>query len=80
MASAILDTVKSAFQPHHENGKAEQCCSHAAGPGYASPLEAQKGPREKLLYITAIYTGNLHFLLIQLRPQAAVQSEMCCTF
>ena len=25
------------------------------GPGYASPIEAMKGPREKLLYIPCIY-------------------------
>ena len=34
------------------NGKA--CC----GPGYASPAEAIKGPKEKLLYTIAIYTGT----------------------
>lgn len=27
----------------------------ACGPGYASPLEAMAGPREKLLYIPCIY-------------------------
>ena len=30
------------------------CC----GPGYASPAEAIKSPREKLLYTIAIYTGT----------------------
>ena len=30
------------------------CC----GPGYASPAEAIKAPREKLLYTIAIYTGT----------------------
>ena len=28
------------------------------GPGYSSPSAAMKGPREKLLYIPAIYTGT----------------------
>ena len=32
----------------------EECC----GPGYASPAEAIKAPREKLLYSIAIYTGT----------------------
>ena len=32
----------------------EICC----GPGYASPAEAMKAPREKLLYTIAIYTGT----------------------
>ncbi|NKB28494.1 MAG: hypothetical protein GKR99_13445 [Rhodobacteraceae bacterium] len=31
-----------------------ECC----GPGYASPAEAIKAPREKLLYTIAIYTGT----------------------
>ena len=31
-----------------------ECC----GPGYASPSEAIKAPREKLLYTIAIYTGT----------------------
>ena len=30
------------------------CC----GPGYASPTEAMRGPRERLLYTIAIYTGT----------------------
>ena len=30
------------------------CC----GPGYSSPLEAMKAPREKVLYTIAIYTGT----------------------
>ena len=32
----------------------DECC----GPGYASPAEAIKAPREKLLYSIAIYTGT----------------------
>ena len=36
-----------------ENGKSE-CC----GPGYASPDEAMKAPREKLLYTVALYIGT----------------------
>ncbi|MGI9406674.1 MAG: selenium-binding protein SBP56-related protein, partial [Hyphomicrobiaceae bacterium] len=35
-----------------KNGKA--CC----GPGYASPAEAIKAPKEKLLYSVALYTGT----------------------
>ena len=36
-----------------ENGKSE-CC----GPGYASPAEAMKAPREKILYTVALYIGT----------------------
>ena len=32
----------------------KSCCS----PGYASPTEAVKAPRENLLYTIAIYTGT----------------------
>ncbi|EFJ11187.1 hypothetical protein SELMODRAFT_271931 [Selaginella moellendorffii] len=32
------------------------CC--AVGPGYGTPLDATKGPRESLLYVTAVYTGT----------------------
>ena len=31
-----------------------ECC----GPGYASPSEAMKAPREEILYTIAIYTGT----------------------
>ena len=30
----------------------------ACGPGYASPREAMAGPREKLLYVVALYVGT----------------------
>jgi len=36
-----------------ENGK-----SHCCGPGYASPAEAMKAPREKILYTVALYIGT----------------------
>lgn len=43
------------------NGAA--CCGGATGPGYATPLEAmEKGPREKLLYVTCVYNGKRRFL------------------
>lgn len=34
----------------------EDCCE--SGPGYATPLLAMSGPREKLIYVAAIYTGT----------------------
>ena len=33
----------------------EACC---AGPGYASPSDAIKAPREKIVYTICIYTGT----------------------
>lgn len=41
------------------------CCKGRKGPGYATPLDAMAGPRESLLYVTCVYSGNdpfLHFL------------------
>ena len=32
-----------------------ECCS---GPGYATPLAAMKGPREKLVYLPCIYRNT----------------------
>jgi methanethiol oxidase len=40
------------------NGASGACCHAAKGSGYATPLEAmEKGPREKLIYVTCIYNG-----------------------
>ncbi|XP_068665162.1 selenium-binding protein 1-like [Aristolochia californica] len=33
-------------------------CCHKTGPGYASPIEAMSGPREKLIYVTCVYNGT----------------------
>nr|XP_060614586.1 methanethiol oxidase-like [Anolis sagrei ordinatus] len=33
-------------------------CGPSHGPGYASPLDAMKGPREKLIYVQCILTGS----------------------
>ncbi|PWZ10921.1 Selenium-binding protein 2 [Zea mays] len=49
--AAAVETAAAA------NGKA--CCHAAKGPGYATPLEAmEKGPREKLVYVTCVYNGT----------------------
>ena len=37
---------------------AENGGSHCCGPGYASPAEAMKAPREKVLYRVALYIGT----------------------
>jgi selenium-binding protein 1 len=37
---------------------AENGNSHCCGPGFASPAEAMKAPREKLLYSVALYIGT----------------------
>uniref|UniRef100_A0A8D0E7T0 Methanethiol oxidase n=1 Tax=Salvator merianae TaxID=96440 RepID=A0A8D0E7T0_SALMN len=36
----------------------EGSCSCHHGPGYATPLDAMKGPREKLMYVLCILTGT----------------------
>ena len=37
---------------------AQNGASHCCGPGYASPAEAMKAPREKILYTVALYIGT----------------------
>ncbi|XP_019089468.1 PREDICTED: selenium-binding protein 2 isoform X2 [Camelina sativa] len=37
-------------------GGSKICCK--SGPGYATPLAAMAGPREKLIYVTALYSGT----------------------
>lgn len=39
------------------NGGSKGCCKYG-GPGYATPLAAMSGPSEKLIYVTAVYTGT----------------------
>ena len=41
------------------NKTMSNCCK---GPGYASPLEAMKGPREALIYVTCVYNGYFFFI------------------
>lgn len=38
------------------NGVGKACCK--SGPGYATPLAAMSGPPEKLIYVTALYSGT----------------------
>ncbi|XP_077158925.1 methanethiol oxidase-like [Paroedura picta] len=33
-------------------------CGGGSGPGYATPLDAMRGPRERLMYVTCVLTGN----------------------
>ncbi|KAL8184764.1 UNVERIFIED_CONTAM: hypothetical protein K2H54_027638 [Gekko kuhli] len=33
-------------------------CGCGTGPGYATPLDAMKGPRERLIYVPCILTGS----------------------
>lgn len=48
-----------------EHAKVENgCCKKGKGPGYATPLEAMAGPKEALIYVTCIYTGNFFFTLL----------------
>lgn len=36
----------------------ESSCCRPSGPGFATPLDAMAGPREEILYVTAVYTGT----------------------
>ena len=47
-----------------------------SGPGYASPLAAISGPRETLLYVTAIYSGNKNNLLCRYMSEKANSASL----
>lgn len=51
---SLLGCRRATTADAHASGAAEAAC----GPGYASPAEAMQGPREKLLYTTALYVGT----------------------
>nr|CAC67491.1 selenium binding protein [Lotus japonicus]CAC67492.1 selenium binding protein [Lotus japonicus] len=40
----------------NEKKSVNGCCK--SGPGYASPIESMSGPRESLIYVTAVYAGT----------------------
>ena len=46
-AASRIETITKHIEP--------SCCGSKCGPGYATPLEAMKGPKEKILYIPCIY-------------------------
>ncbi|TJX40034.1 MAG: selenium-binding protein, partial [Mesorhizobium sp.] len=55
--------------------------NHCCGPGYASPAEAMRAPREKLLYTIAIYTGTGiqkpdYLCTIDVDPQSPTYSQV----
>jgi hypothetical protein len=62
MASALEENGLSSAttQTSSENGSQAHCChDENSGPGYATPLDAYTlGPREKILYVTAVYSGG----------------------
>ena len=57
---------------------------HLCGPGYASPLEAMRqGPREKLLYVNALYTGTGieapdYLATVDVDPASPAYSSVIC--
>ncbi|KAI0489414.1 hypothetical protein KFK09_029256 [Dendrobium nobile] len=61
MAGAAVDGRKTTAAAA-AGGEGNTCCAHAGGkgPGYASPLEAMKGPPEALIYVTCVYNGTEH--------------------
>eukprot|EP00252_Welwitschia_mirabilis_P018401 TRINITY_DN408_c0_g1_i1.p1 TRINITY_DN408_c0_g1~~TRINITY_DN408_c0_g1_i1.p1 ORF type:complete len:497 (-),score=90.69 TRINITY_DN408_c0_g1_i1:161-1651(-) len=49
VTSSTLEVANEKFPSH--------CCI-GTGPGYPSPKDAMNGPREKVIYVTAVYTGT----------------------
>ena len=51
------------------------CCVH--GPGYATPLDAMSGPREEIIYVTAVYTGNVTSVCLYC---SYIHTHICISF
>ncbi|CAH9071624.1 unnamed protein product [Cuscuta europaea] len=51
-----MATDVAAAVEHTGVGGAGRCCKR--GPGYPSPKEAMKGPKESLIYVTCVYSGT----------------------
>ena len=52
------------------------------GPGYATPIDAMKGPREKLLYIPCIYRGTTtkkpdYLATVDCDPSSPTYNQVC---
>ena len=59
MATDLVALKHGDVASQSENNVHSGCKS---GPGYASPLEAMSsGPREKLIYVTCIYSGTTYY-------------------
>jgi hypothetical protein len=67
---------KMAFVEEKPPSSASSCCLH--GPGYATPLDAMSGPREEIIYVTAVYTGET--LEPNLNSALFVQENNTCAF
>ena len=57
----------------------KSCCHGAKGPGYATPLAAMAGPRESLLYVTCVYSGNHPFFFLSLN-RVSLGDDCCCGY
>src|SRR5438309_10049684 len=65
-------------QKSHESVHNGHACH---GPGYASPLEAMKAPREKVLYTVALYDGTAteapgYLATVDVEPSSPTYSQV----
>jgi selenium-binding protein 1 len=58
LLSSALAAPPHAHAEKGATGNASKLTTAACGPGYASPAEAMKAPREKLLYTIGLYVGS----------------------
>ncbi len=57
-ALAAAAVAPSCTGPRRNGATSQGPASSHPGPGYATPLDAMSAPREKILYVTALYTGT----------------------
>lgn len=60
MATEVLEHGPVEVGKRLGNSNCADCCT---GPGYATPLDAMAGPREALIYVTCVYSGNSYVYL-----------------
>ena len=58
-----------------------ECCSN--GPGYKTPLDAMKGPREKIVYLPCIYSNTGvkkpdYLATVDVDPESPTYAKVSC--
>lgn len=59
-------------------GNEAACCK--TGPGYATPLDAMSGPKEALIYVTAVYSGTQFHFWSHHEDLSFCSSWLCLSF
>jgi selenium-binding protein 1 len=80
LKAAGVASLASSFLSQTTSG-AETASGSCCGPGFASPKDATKAPREQLLYALAVYTGTAtkkpdYLATVDVDPNSATYSQV----